>query len=380
MRIAMALLLLAGCSPQPQKQAPPKPPDPKPTVNDWGENSAVVPSWPPPQDRRAPQIPKGWQLAEKMAPAEMNLSDGLLVCHGVLEKLSWDTFAGPDTLVRFRIGNQRAISFWGPEDSFDFYISIPRLTMAKGDEVVIDLWDRDENDSTEYMTTVKATFDGKFPWLLSGPHVSFECRAATVETARDWAEPWRKKVDRDLALIEQAQINREVENFGNPRSMLDEKDFRHYAAFLGWEHPDVQARLTRLTDGEKRWRGLAAAEYARIVAAAKSPDTWQKAGDWSARIRRDNASVVVELRGEPLPVCGQKYSYRPPSIDGAEAGFLQPDGTVTRSPLFALDDAGQATPCNGQPAKQVRLAIPAPPAANEIFVLPANPSLFWRLR
>src|SRR5262245_800919 len=116
----------------------------------WGELPSHVPEFAPTQERRAPKLPANNKLWAEVAGGTVERLDGaLLICyaeitpkHGqkgaphaasyVPAGADWDTFNGPDTLFRWQIGKQQ-VAQWGPEDHWKMYISIPAVTLGRGE-------------------------------------------------------------------------------------------------------------------------------------------------------------------------------------------------------------------------------------------------------
>lgn len=71
----------------------------------------------------------------------------------------WDSVNGPDALIRIRLGTDAPISLWGPEVHWAMFISIPRITLSKGERVAVDVWDRDLTVN-EPISRIDTTFDG----------------------------------------------------------------------------------------------------------------------------------------------------------------------------------------------------------------------------
>ncbi len=299
--------VLVGCDSAPAP--PPKPsapaaPAPRVVPATFGETPESVPSWTLPQEARCPKMPDAperWAALEQPRSFD-ELIDALLVCsvqiaakndpshfpwggwhppsHGddsaplAVTGSDWDTVNGPDALIRFRIGTQREISFWGPEDHWAMYASIPRLTLHRGDSVHVDVWDRDIT-ANEPISSVDTLFDGTFPWRFEAKWLRFDCRAATASETRQWASPLGAKIDKVLGALahdrpEAGSSFRQpgVEGLKSSLRLFEQPNFRYYAGYLGWEAPEVQQRLRTLSALENGWPDKVRAAVAVAVSAA----------------------------------------------------------------------------------------------------------------
>lgn len=294
----MAVVLAAACS-RPTEPAPREPDlapavwrpcvdfDPSPwplrAAADglWGEDPALPMRAFAPQERRAPKMPDADKFFAKLGPLHDvgTLRDALLICH--VETYSrnhapvfytyklgappddrprcehdWDALAGPDTLLRFRFRDDYPITLFGPEDHVGFFVSIPRVTIAKGDSIRVRIWDRDSGTSyagdfdfarDEYMGEAAGRFDGELPFTLRSPFFIARCNANTQQ--RPWAERWLASLDREIELASAWKPERTQIAFGTNLA-LSAASPRYAAGILGWDHPDIQARVARLQEIE----------------------------------------------------------------------------------------------------------------------------------
>jgi hypothetical protein len=250
----------------------------------WGEDPAKVPDFALPQERRCPKVPAGDQIFRRYAePKEVErLDDALLVCH--IEALpkkssSWQGLSratligGPDLLVRMRVGAQPPMSLWGPENHWKSYISFPKVTVAKGERIEVAVWDRDMFGK-ESFGQVRETWDGHLPLVMKGRRFVLECRAMPLDDARAALHPRLQHIDRDLDAVDHAKVVLTAPYWGKPQGVVSRltgmfyDNFRYAAGFVGWDHPDIQARLERLKTIEAEWQTRARAAVAEVLKTA----------------------------------------------------------------------------------------------------------------
>lgn len=245
----------------------------------WGEDPRLIPDFGYPQERRAPKMPDADRYLRDLRPAQgQALTAGLLICHVEINsrvnrvpswpeepgmeapdpnrplcKENWDSIA-PDVLLRFRFRDEYPISLFGPEDHNRFFISIPRVRLSVGDQLVVKLWDRDSSFSEsvgEFMGEAHLRFDGTLPFTLRSTFFTLECNGMEVDQALARAKWWLEKLDAELERGLSWQPDPDSWNFdkdsfpSRPRSDFFSGNFRYPAGFLGWEHPEIQMRLKR---------------------------------------------------------------------------------------------------------------------------------------
>ena len=166
---AVVALFAAGAGAAPHKLGP------------WGEDPAVVPDYAPAEERRAPKLYDSTRIYKGLPARDAeSLDDALLVCHAIFTG-SWDFLGAPDVTLRFALGKQPAVKLWGPEDHYDFYVSIPRIHLRNGDRVEITAWDRDVT-KVEYIGVGRGRYDGHLPLTVTGIGV----RRSSVMSRRGW--------------------------------------------------------------------------------------------------------------------------------------------------------------------------------------------------
>ncbi len=283
---AAALACLAACSSPTEKRPPPDlaPPD---RLGEWGEDPALAPDFALAQERRAPKLPDvDDRMRERPHTIAMERLDaGVLLCkYHVREPAPdrrWDALAPPDLAFQLIVGRSHPIRFWGPEDHHDAYVSVPRLTIARGDLVRLDGWDRDVT-SDEYIGGDTARFDGEFPLHFRSTWMDADCTAMTHAEAEAVARPMLADIDRALARIEAAEPDEAKPDLGGDPYEIDHLrgmfkvggvPLRYAAGALGWEDPAIQARLARLRAGEAAWRAKRARTVEEIASRAPPPGT-----------------------------------------------------------------------------------------------------------
>jgi hypothetical protein len=246
----------------------------------WGELGSRVPDFAPREERRAPKLPANNKIWGGLGPRDAGrLDDALLVCyvevtpkHGkkgdphaasyVPGGDDYDTFNGPDTLFRWELGRAH-VAQWGPEDHWKMYISIPAVTLARGERVHVRVWDRDVT-TDEYIGDASTRWDGALPLTLDGRKLHLDCNALTADEARAAVQPRLADIDARLTAIEAAVPATPDPGadwrFGADAQTLEgmwQGSFRYAAGFLGWEAPEVASRLDRLRGARARWHDVA---------------------------------------------------------------------------------------------------------------------------
>jgi hypothetical protein len=326
-RLLLAIALVAGCT---RKQAERRAPDATVEIKPWdgcadgdpnpwpwrsaaeglwGEAPRLVPDFGYPQERRAPKMPDADRHLAALAAAHgQGFVDSLLICevelyshNGAVPSLyryklgdppdrprcgsDWDVFAPPDALLRFRFRDDYPIALFGPEDHWGFFISLPRVSLAVGDELAVKLWDRDssnvQSSSNEFMGEARLRFDGELPLRIRTPFFTLLCNAMAPERALVEARPWLDGLDRGLATVAAWRPDENSWDFGAASRGVEivtsdygKQNFRYPAGFIGWDHPEIQERLARLRatvdEGDRLRRELAAALAGRAQAPAGS--------------------------------------------------------------------------------------------------------------
>jgi hypothetical protein len=223
--------------------------------------------------------------------------------------------------------------------------------------VRIDVWDRDVT-TNEFIGTVKARFDGRFPWQVAAKHLRFDCRGADSRLAREWAAPWEARLDGALAAIDAAQPDENRFDFGAPREIDwlkrplrfgNDVNFRYYAGFLGWDADEVRARLERFAALEAAWNARVREKVRALVSAAVAPSTWADTGNgWSMRVEpttcHRTTCIGVNVQGREL-VCRNRSVAGSSSIGQLEVSFVDEQGHATSPVIRRVDEDGRALEC-----------------------------------
>ncbi|HEX9104535.1 MAG TPA: hypothetical protein VF997_20125 [Polyangia bacterium] len=240
----------------------------------WGEDPAVVPDYAPVEERRAPKLYDNTRVFARLPARDAErLEDVLLLCHASVRG-SWDFFGAPDVTLRFVFGKQPPIKLWGPEDHSDFYVSIPRVHLASGDRVDVTAWDRDVT-KVEYIGVGHGRYDGHLPLQVTGRWFTLDCNAVEMDEALALARPHLDRIDERIATLEAARPDVVKWDYGRPASDAAVRGrfyvgtMRYAAGALGWDHPEVRARVARLAAAEAAWSERREAVAAELVASRR---------------------------------------------------------------------------------------------------------------
>jgi len=240
----------------------------------WGEDPAVVPDYAPPEERRAPKLYDNTRIYRGLPARDAaELDDALLVCHARFTG-SWDFFGAPDVTLRFVLGKQPAVKLWGPEDHYDFYVSIPRIHLRNGDRVEVTAWDRDVT-KVEYIGVGRGRFDGHLPLTVTGRWFTIDCNAVEMEEALELARPHLDRIDERIGTLEAARPDAAAWDYGRPgndgaiKGRFYVGTMRYAAGAIGWDHPEVRARVERLAAAEAAWNARRQPIAAALVAGRR---------------------------------------------------------------------------------------------------------------
>jgi hypothetical protein len=224
----------------------------------WGEDPSVVPDYAPAEERRAPKLYDNTRIYRGLPSRDAeHLDDALLVCHAMFTG-SWDFFGAPDVTLRFVLGKQPAVKLWGPEDHYDFYVSIPRIHLKSGDRVEVTAWDRDVT-KVEYIGVGHGRYDGHLPLTVTGKWFTIDCNAVEMEEALLLARPHLDRIDERIGTLEAARPDGAAWDYGRPnddgaiKGRFYVGTMRYAAGAIGWDHPEVRARVERLAAAEAAW-------------------------------------------------------------------------------------------------------------------------------
>ncbi len=242
----------------------------------WGEDPAVVPDYAPTEERRAPKLYDNTRVFGRLEPRDApRLDDVLLVCHAMVRG-TWDFLGAPDVTLRFALGKEPPIKLWGPEDHSDFYVSIPRIHLATGDRVDVTAWDRDVT-KVEYIGIAHARYDGHLPLHVTSHWFDLDCNAVEADEALTLARPHLDRIDERLAALEAARPDAAAWDYGRPtgdgaiKGHFYVGTMRYAAGAVGWDHPEVRARVERLAAAEAAWTKNRASVAATLIAGRRPP-------------------------------------------------------------------------------------------------------------
>lgn len=339
-----------------------------PDLGPWGEDRRTAPDFGYVQERRAPKMPDaGAYLARTPSRTVQQMDNALLICHveiytrdGQTPALyryklgkpdasrpwcgsDWDFFAAPDVLLKFRLRGEHPIALYGPEDHWGFFISVPRVRLARGDLLEVKLWDRDSTGDSDgagekgadYIGYASTTLSGKWPVVLRGPYFTMRCNAMSSAEAESASKRWLAPLDAKLRRLEALAPDPKKWDFGDPPSSLDrgefsfgEGNFRYVAGFLGWDHPAIverRAKVRRILEVDwPRKKGEAAKALAKRAAAhGKAVALGGKSG--SLRVNgvtceEPICTLAVEVTGAAVLPSAPEWGVQMASID-AEGTF-----------------------------------------------------------
>jgi hypothetical protein len=385
-----ALYCMAALLAAPAAQAAPK-------LGRWGEDLTLTPDFAPTEERRAPKFPDVQKRLAELGESHVDgLDQGLLLCHAQIAGdgfLSlglgqpgprWDTFGGPDTRFRLTVGTAHPIELWGPEDHWDSYVSIPRLTLHRADKLRLDVWDRDVT-TDEKIGQTELRWQGDLPIVFRGRWFQVTCNAVDAARATQLAAPMLQTIDRKLDEMEQLKPDPRREAMGDfetgERGLEGHfKDswfgkvrlypLRYAAGALGWESPEIQARIERLRGARSGWHRRCQAAVEGLVGAGPPPGPWVPLLGGEVRVASMicGARVRAQLgRGAPTvrSDCAVELELRSPPRDaGASQGCFgagqvvaeawRADGTWSAASSSVRAGRRGLVPCDGaEPAQKV---------------------------
>lgn len=376
------LVPLSGAVPCGAKSDPPWPIT-NPDIGQWGEDLHTAPDFGYVQERRAPKMPDGGvYLARIPTRTVQQLDNALLICHVETYtrnggkplfyryKLGkpnagrpdcvgdWDFFAGPDLLIKFRLRGEDPISLYGPEDHFGFFISVPRVRLARGDFLEVKLWDRDSTgdsvgaaeEDVEYMGYASTTLTGSWPIRLSGPYFTMKCNAMSGVEAERSAASWLAALDDTIHTLETRKPDPKQWDFGERTMSFDKGEFsfgkgnfRYVAGFLGWDHPtilDRRAKVRRIVDVE--WPRKRSEAARLLVKQSPAPGKPMALGGRRGTLRANgvvcqgsSCVVTLDLTGGSVAPGSPDWKVEMASINAEgifHAATLDPSGDQTATP------------------------------------------------
>ncbi|MEZ4297601.1 MAG: hypothetical protein R3B70_21750 [Polyangiaceae bacterium] len=348
-------------------KAPPPWPLTNPALGAWGEDRKTVPHFGYLQESRAPKMPDGDDYFRRLPTRTVAaMDDALLICHVETYTrngnkplfyryklgrtnptrprcmFDWDTFAPPDVLMRFRLRGEHPISLYAPEDHWGYFISIPRIRLAKGDFFEVKLFDRDSSGDTagaseedaEYMGYASTTLTGKWPITLEGPYFKMTCNAMQRAEAERNVQRWMAPLDAKIRAIETARPDPSQWGFGHPKAFHDKGEqsfgrgnFRYVAGFLGWDHPWILDRRKRIdTAIEIEWPKKVKQAAKDLAKKAPAPGIPMSLGARNGTLRA--TGVVCDTKS-----CTVAMELKSALVKPGEQGF--------KTELAGVDDNGE---------------------------------------
>lgn len=222
----------------------------------------------------------------------------LVVCKVLVSaEHEWDAFRGPDLLVKMTLGPRRTRWRRGKENAYVSYISVPAVTLNKGDTVSIEVADRDILGD-EHIGSDKKAFTGAFPIELSSEFMTANCRALPQSVVENRVAPFLDKAQDQLdraKLVKQADPQKY--GFGKPDRQITGAgtSIIRAAAWVGQRDDRVRALADGLAQLEKSWQlWQKEAVQAQLQQLPKKGD-WQSFADGGVKLR-----VVKTLCGSDL--------------------------------------------------------------------------------
>ena len=244
-----------------------------------------------------PQIHDAHRLFDQARPFEGNLRDGTILC-----RVSADSnrrydgaaprgpvsrrFGAPDLNVTLRVHQTRGL-IHGPEDRYSTTVSMPGVSVRRGQRIGIHLVDRDafRNDT---VGDAVAVYGGSFPIELPGNQANGECRVLEPAIAERRMPGILANVDRELERATGVRVDLRANEIASPRESLDRALYHLYdaAALAGWQRTEVGNRRERVGEIERTYADALREAVAAARAAAPEPGRALAFADgrWEARI------------------------------------------------------------------------------------------------
>lgn len=244
-----------------------------------------------------PQISDARRLFDQARPHEGNLRDGTLLCRVSADRnRRYDgatrrgpvsrRYGAPDLSVTLRVGRERGF-VRGPEDRYSTTVSMPGVSVRRGQRIGIHLVDRDafRNDT---VGDAVAVYGGSFPIELPGNQANGECRVLDPAIAQQRIPGIVRNVDRELERAARVQVDLRASEIASPREYLDRALYHLYdaAALAGWQHAEVGNRRERVAEIERAHTNAVreAIEAVKSEAPAAGQPVAFANGRWEARV------------------------------------------------------------------------------------------------
>ncbi len=184
------------------------------------------------------------------------IRDGLLACYVALKDTAKDSnaeglipFSEPDLASRLTFGQHPEIARRGGEDRRDMRLTIPFISLKKGQKLRVKIADRDGASNDDLIDDLRANFEG-LPMMLDGEAATVECRAVPdavrderVEILYDvftQAHAYAAAVQRDPAAIEEGYPDIQVNEMKGALRLI--------AEIAGWQHPYAVEGVQKFDD------------------------------------------------------------------------------------------------------------------------------------
>lgn len=252
-----------------------------------------------------PQIRDARRLFDQARPFEGNLDQHTLLC-----RVSADSgrrydgaarrgpvsrrYGAPDLNVTLRVHRTRGF-IRGPEDRYSTTVSMPGVSLRRGQRVGIHLVDRDafRNDT---IGDAVAVYGGAMPIELPGNLANGECRVLDPAIAEQRLPGIVRRVDRELERAARIGVDIRSQDVPTPRQPLDQALYHLYdgAALVGWAHAEVGNRRERVAEIDRAWTDAFRRAVDEVADAAPDPGVPVafSNGTWEVRATEVDCSGV----------------------------------------------------------------------------------------
>ena len=235
----------------------------------------------------------------------------------------------PDFTLKISVGSYCQTSLRGPEDSFEATVALSDISLKSHQAVRIEAIDRDFL-SDDYIGFGNLTYSGRSPFKIVRPPLTTTCHVLSRANAgKRAAEPLAT-----AAKIIKREKNRkprpQYSDFGLFR--MDFRDVRYHlttaAAWVGWDHPQVQAAVAALARSEEGWRQRVVAMFERM--RAKLPPAGEQRrtaggvlhhdrfGIWDHSRQDNGADTDNACKGDSHRISPHHHTSPPPRFAYAE--------------------------------------------------------------
>lgn len=297
-----------------------------------------------------PQIGDARRLFDQAAPFEGNLSNQTILCRVSADRnRRYDgamprgpvsrRYGAPDLIVRLRVNRQRGV-IQGPEDRYTTTVSMPGVSIRRGQRIGIHLADRDalRND---VIGDAVAVYAGQFPIELPGNQANGTCRVLDSAIAERRLPPIFQRTDRELERASRVRVDLRANEITTPQPALDRASYHLYdaAALVGWQHAEVANRRERRNEiDQAHTRALREAldELRRDTPEAGQPVAYDN-GRWEARVTQVDCGYSEVRRFDTL------RRSRDPRVCAVRLEVATSRGGRFRPQVRALTAAGELT-------------------------------------